>query len=194
MVRGIFNVAAIFLVLPTVLQNTISVACNSRISQANFHAVLNFVHTKNCIHGITDIETFAGQNCTIPVVQNQLSLLELTFLAVIKGSLLAFVNTIQRLADYLSKQLQKLLEPFLANCLKLMQYRKQFLPNFTDFAKKLPASTVSLRNAVSLRNIWICCIDVQTFCRICSDLYCSVSLSIANLLYDYTRTSVSFAK
>jgi hypothetical protein len=35
-----------FLVLLAVVQNMIGVACNSKIPQANMHAVLNFVHAK----------------------------------------------------------------------------------------------------------------------------------------------------
>jgi hypothetical protein len=45
--------------------------CNSRISQANLHAVLNFVQSKNCSHNIIHFWKFSWFVGT--VVQNELT-------------------------------------------------------------------------------------------------------------------------
>jgi hypothetical protein len=88
MVKGLLNLAAMFfsiLVLPAVLRNMIDVAYISQIHQANLHAALNFVHERIVL---LIIEIFVYKYC----VQIELSLQEITFLNLLKDSLLAVVN------------------------------------------------------------------------------------------------------
>ncbi len=71
-----------------------------------------------------------------PVVQYEPSLPEITFLKLLNVIclLLTFVNISKRVIDYYLRQLLKLFEPFLSKWQRLMEYRMQFLPNFTVFA------------------------------------------------------------
>ena len=82
----------------------IGAACNSRIPQANLHAVLNFVHAKNCSHYFIHIWKFYYL-LDSTLVQNEQRLIK-------KAVFFAFVNKFQRVTDYLLQHLQKVFEPF----------------------------------------------------------------------------------
>ncbi len=60
--KQIFNVVSNLLILikfsEWYIANMIGAACNSRIPQANMHAVLNFVHAKKCCQYIIHIQKF----------------------------------------------------------------------------------------------------------------------------------------
>ncbi len=75
------------LVLPAVLQNMIDVGYISRINPANLHAALNFVHERIVLY-YSQLKFLLISIC----VQNELSLPEITFLNLLKDSLLAVAN------------------------------------------------------------------------------------------------------
>ncbi len=84
---------------------------NSRIPQANSHAALNFANAKTWSHCIIHIWNFCllgyctgSSKWALPPKNN--------FLKVINRSLISFVNTFQRVTDYLLQPLLKLFEPF----------------------------------------------------------------------------------
>ncbi len=82
MVKGLQNLAAMFSQFSSPSGVDIDVAYISRIHQANLLAELNFVHERIVL--LVILEIFVDKYC----VQNELSLPEITFLYLLKGSLL----------------------------------------------------------------------------------------------------------
>ncbi len=88
MIHRFLNVVCSFAILIKFSQryiaNMIGTACNSRIPQANLHAVLKFVHERIPSIILFIIESFVGA-----IVQNELRLTEKNSFSYKKGNLFA---------------------------------------------------------------------------------------------------------